>query len=249
MQYEKLIHNLWPVGLALQGVLTAILIRKRAWISFPFFTIYSIFEFLTAFVLFVMRNHPQAYFYIYWPSEAFGLVLNIAVMYEVFRQLFGPYRALRRMAWRTLQGAVLVLVVMAVALLATSAASERWHIIGSTLFGVQESVRMIQLGIVTVLFLFSGLFRLHWRQAVFGIALGIGIFAAAEVVTSAAWTRVADSKVGLLSVVRMLAFDAGLVIWGAYMLIKEDLTCAALQLPEPGELDRLDKMLAKAIYQ
>jgi len=46
---------------------------------------------------------------------------------------------------------------------------------GMMLFGLQEAVRTVQLGVVVFLFIFSRIFLLHWRQPVFGVAFGLGI--------------------------------------------------------------------------
>jgi hypothetical protein len=170
-------------------------------------------------------------------------------MYEVFRHLFSPYPALTRMAWRTLQGILIVLVVLAVIILLTTASSERWRVIGAALFTTEESVRFIELGIVGFLFIFSRTFQLHWRQPVFGIVLGFGIFASAEVIATAGWVRVQDSQIGLLSIVRMIAFDVGVIIWGTYMLGRETIPRPVSGLPTRPELERLERALTRIIYQ
>jgi len=246
--YDTLIRDLWPIGLALQAALTLILFRKRAWATFPFFAAYSSCSLATTLILFLLRHHPRAYFYAYWPSESLSVVLNLGVMYEVFRQLFGAYRALRRMAWTALQCALAVFVLIGVAVFATNGASERWHVMGATLFGIEEAIRIIQLGVVVFLFIFSRLFLLHWRQPVFGIALGMGIFASAEIFITGSWLRVQGVPLGLLSLVQMLAFDAALITWGAYMLLREDFSATAA-LPPRTELERLNSLLSRSIYQ
>lgn len=248
MAHDTLIRNLWPVGLALQAALTGILLRKKAWTAFPFFTTYAVCSFVSTLIMFLLRGHPWPYFYAYWPCEALSVVLNLGVLYEVFRDLFGAYRALRRTAWNALQCAVAVLFLIATVVLATNASSARWKVMGTALFDVEEAVRIIQLGVVIFLFVFSRIFLLHWRQPVFGIALGLGIFASAEVFATSAWLGAHALSLGLLSIVRILAFDGALITWGTYMLMREDLSITSTLPPRP-ELEKLNTLLARRIYQ
>jgi len=246
MAYDTLIQNLWPVGLTLQAILTAILFRKRVWKIFPFFTASATCSFVTTLILFFLRHSPKAYFYVYWPCEALSLMFDLAVVYEVFRHLLGAYEVLRRMAWRALQYALAAFVLLGVVVLATSTSSERWKIMGAMLYAVEEAVRVIQLGVVIFLFGFSRVFRLHWRHAVFGIAVGLGLLSSADIFVSASWLH--QLPLGLLSIVRMLAFDFALITWGAYMLMREDLSITSTLPPVP-ELERWDSLLSRIIYQ
>jgi hypothetical protein len=248
MTYDILIQNLWPVGLTLQAMLTGILLWKRSWSTFPFFTAYSICSFVSTLVLFLLRHSPVAYFYAYWPAEMLCVAFDLAVLYEVFRQLFGAYRALRRMAWIALQCALAVLVLIGVTVLASSTPSQRWKLMGAALLAIEGALRMIQLGIVIFLFVFSRIFRLHWRQPVFGIALGLGIFAFAEVFVTASWLGFQAFPIGLRSIVQMLAFDAALATWGAYMFVREHVPITST-LPSQPELEQLNSLLTRIIYQ
>jgi hypothetical protein len=247
--YEGLIRNLWSAGLLLLSILVGILVCKKTWRTFPLFTTYCISTLVTNLGMFMLRDSPKAYFYTYWPSEALSIGLNLAVMYEVFRQLFSPYPALTRMAWRTLRASLFVLLALALIILLTTASSERWKVIGAALFTTEEAMRVVELGIVGFLFIFSRTFQLHWRQPVFGIVLGFGVFASAEVIATAGWVHVQDSQIGLLSVVRMCAFDVAVIIWGTYMLVRETVRMSTAPVPTRPELERMERALRRIIYQ
>jgi hypothetical protein len=248
MAYEALIRNLWPIGLGLQAVLTVVMLRKKAWATFPFFTASTVCSFVTTLVLFLLRHSPKTYFYFFWPSEALSVVFDLCVLYEVFRHLFGAYGALRHTAAKALQCVLGVLLLIALAVLATHASSERWKVMGTMLFGLQEAVRTVQLGVVVFLFILSRIFLVHWRQPVFGIAFGLGIFAAGEIFATSSWLGAQALPLGLLSIVRMLSFDAALITWGAYMLMREDLSITSTLPPVP-ELERWNNLLARITYQ
>ena len=45
---------------------------------------------------------------------------------------------------------------------------------------VDQAARVIEVGLLMILFICSAAFGLHWKQAEFGIALGLGFFATIE---------------------------------------------------------------------
>ena len=249
MSYENLIHGLWPIGLVLQGLLAAVLLSKKAWQKFPFFTSYSLVSFVTTVALFGLRNSPKAYFYTYWPSEALGILLELAIVYEVFRYLFSPYPALRRIALNTFQGVILVLLIVALAVFYKNTATDKWHVLATALFIIEESTRILELGFLIFLFVFSRAFHLSWKQAVFGMALGLGVFVSVELLVVSIHAQFNTSTVGLLSLLRMLSFNAGLVIWITYMLAPDASAVHTGDSPTQRELEQWDQTLRRFIYQ
>jgi len=249
MPYETLIHGLWPIGLVLQGLLAGVLLSKKAWQKFPFFTSYSLVSFVTTVALFGLRNSPKAYFYTYWPFEALGILLELAIVYEVFRYLFTPYPALRRIALNTFQGVILVLLIVALAVFYKNTATDKWHVLATALFIIEESARILELGFLIFLFIFSRAFHLYWKQAVFGMALGLGVFVSVELLVVSIHAQFDTSTLGLLSLLRMLSFNAGLVIWITYMLVPDVSAVHTGDSPTQGELERWDQTLRRFIYQ
>src|SRR5258708_9818408 len=221
MSYENLIHDLWPIGLVLQGLLAAVLLSKKAWQKFPFFTSYSLVSFVTTVALFGLRNSPKAYFYTYWPSEALGILLESAIVYEVFRYLFSPYPALRRIALNTFQGVILVLLIVALAVFYKNTATDKLQALATTLFIIEESTRILELGLLICLFVFSRAFHLYWKQAVFGMALGLGVFVSVELLVVSIHAQFHTSTLGLLTLLRMLSFNVALAIRLYYILVRD----------------------------
>src|SRR5260370_10056567 len=179
MTSQQIIYGDWLVGLGLLGVLAVVLIRNRAWKKFPMFTIYSIFTFLTATGMYLLRAHSVIYQYTYWACETLGMLLGLGVVYEVFRNLFASYDALRRLAANIFYWVLLVLVIIGGVVLYTHSALEGSRFVAAFLV-LEESVRIIEVGLIMALFLFSSAFGLHWRPAVFWLALGLGVFATVE---------------------------------------------------------------------
>ena len=69
------------------------------------------------------------------------------------------------------------------------------------------------------LFLSSSAFGLHWRQSVFGMALGLGMFAAVELVADTMIGHVGPASLRrFLTWHAVFAFGISLLIWLGYLL-------------------------------
>jgi len=83
---------------------------------------------------------------------------------------------------------------------------------------VQRCVRVIQVGLVLFLMVFSDYVGVSWRQRSFGIALGFGGFATVELLV------VTLRSSGYLSLVatdlaNMAAYNLGILIWLGYCVV------------------------------
>src|ERR1700683_510056 len=87
---------LWWGELPLQAILLYVLVRKRSFRTFPWFFAYTAFAVAAGLGRFLVRNHDSIYVRVYWTSEAVYPLLGIAVMYEVFRNVF---RSFSRLWW------------------------------------------------------------------------------------------------------------------------------------------------------
>jgi hypothetical protein len=226
MSHNALISIVWAVSVILNCGLVAVLIGKGSLRRFPFFGAYAIFTLLQNGPLYLVRSFHNAYFYVFWVCEGVGLILGFAVVYEVFRRLLNPYPALRRVALQVFQWSTLVLVLM-----------------GCVVLYAQSTV-----GLLMFLFLFSTAFGLHWRQYVFGMALGLGIFATVALVDITVrnyWGIEVNNPISLL---RAITFNISLFVWTGYLLVPERQTSLA-EAPQHGQLEQWNQALTEFIYQ
>jgi hypothetical protein len=118
--------------------------------------------------------------------------------------------------------------------------ASRAHILEQTLY-------IIQCGLVLFLFLFASYFRLSWRQRSFGILLGFGIVSSEHLGT---WAVMANGlltdKRYLLDFLNMATYHLCVLIWFYYLFAPEKAsTTSAVSLPEHNlevwnrELERL----------
>ena len=252
MSSSVLSSALWVLSLVLNGGLVAVLAATRSLGKFPFFGTYAVFTLVSNGVLYVVHRlpvsgHPFTYFYTYWVFEGVSVVLGFSVVYEVFGRLLTPYPALRRLALLIFQWSVLVLVLMGFVVLYAQPAVD-YSRLGAAIRVVDEATRIIEVGLLMFLFLFSTAFGLHWRQCVFGMALGLGIFATVELIGITMQNYLGEALNNSFPMVRAIAFNISLLVWAGYLLAPEKEVSPA-EAPHHGQLEQWNQALTEFIYQ
>ncbi len=247
MSPKALVSICWVVSLVLNCGLVAVLIGKGSLRKFPFFGVYAVFTLLASGVLYVVRGFSNVYLYTYWICECVGVILGFAVVYEVFGKLLSPYPALRRLAVSIFQWSTMVLILLGCVVLYAQSASEP-NKFAAAVMVVEEATRIIEVGLLMFLFLFSTAFGLHWRQCVFGMALGLGIFVTVELVGITMRNYWGPALNSSFSVVRAVAFSISLMVWSGYLLVPEKETSLS-EAPHHGQLEQWNQALTEFIYQ
>lgn len=243
MPLGSLIHDLWVAGIALQVLLAGILLAKRAWRKYPLFTAYIFFNLCeTAAALSVYRMH--AYFYTFWICEAIGIFLGLAVVREIFTNIFAPHPALRKLAILVFRVAMVALVLLACGAIYEQSVSART--IARVVMVATDGTRIVELGLIMFLFLSSSAFGLHWRQNEFGIALGLGTCAAVELINVTLMTHLSPAAGQTFSVVRSFSFNFSLLIWLGYLMFPERATGSG-ELPKKAQLEQWNQAVTELI--
>jgi hypothetical protein len=247
MALKSLLQLLWVVGIGCQAILGVVLASKRAWKTFPFFTAYFAVGFTSSIFIYVLQQHTKLYFYSYWLMEAAGVALGFAVVYEIFSNVFSSHLALRRLATVIFRCVLALLVCVGVVVLVKHTPFS-FRAITSAVVIAEESARIIEVGLLMCLFLLSSAFGLHWRQQVFGVALGLGLFAAVELITITVWGQTGKPAHDFLNVVRILGFNTSLLIWIGYLLAPER-SAAKVELPQRSQLEQWNQAVMELIRQ
>lgn len=246
----KLIAWPWVAALFLQGVLVAVLVAKRMWTKFPLFLAYAGCNFTFGVGLYVVYHSSLrrlAYMDIYWVNEAIGLLLGLAVAYEIFKHLLTPYPALRKLATQIFQVLLSVLLLIGCVVAYAQPLGEHNHIQAAFMV-VEQASRIVEVGLLCFLFLFASAFGLHWRQYVFGMALGLGIFAAVELVAITMRVQFGPTALSIFNIVRTISFNSSLIIWISYLLAPELATSPA-EAPKRAVLEQWNTAVMELIYQ
>jgi|SRR5579864_2121106 len=245
MTLTALIRDIGVLGLALQGLLVVTLLAKRTWRRFPFFTGYVGLSFAVSIAEYLLLRNRSVYFYVYWIGEAIGIGLGLFVVYEIFRHLFTVHGALLRLATITFRIAIVILLTAGVIAYMTQPASHTSNL-RVAVEAVEQAARIIEVGLLMILFICSAAFGLHWKQAEFGIALGLGFFATLELMAVTLRPLVSHQGVVLLNVMRIAAFDCSLLIWLGYLLLPER-AATAVEVPKQAQLEQWNQAVMELI--
>lgn len=245
MSLSATVNGLWLASLALDGLLLAVLISKRMWSRFPWFTAYAAWNCLETAFFYVARK-PAVYLPLYPIAESISILLGLAIVYEVFNHLLSMHSALKRLATMVFCGAAILLLLLAGAVIYTHSPLNFAHV-GMALWAMEEAARVLEVGLLLFLFIFSSTFGLHWQQHEFGIALGLGILAAAKL-TAVTVVQYAITAGGMINLAFMLAMDLSFLIWTGYLLVPEKIASAAA-VPDRAQLEQWNQAIMELIHQ
>jgi hypothetical protein len=112
-------------------------------------------------------------------------------------------------------------LLIAIAVFAAYAApgSEPERVMAGILL-LERGVRLVEAGLLSLLFLFAGFLRLRWPHYVFGIALGFGIFASVQLATVTVFTHDMWMR-NMFVILKPLAFVVAQVVWMYYLAVPE----------------------------
>jgi hypothetical protein len=158
------------------------------------------------------------FFYLSWATSGVSAGLGFKVIHEIFVDIFRPYHTLKDMGSVLFKWAGLVMLLVAGVVAASNSVTEQGPLV-QAIITLQRSVRVIQVGLILFLLVFSKYLGISWKQRSFGIALGFGGFAGAEL---AAVALRSGSYINepIANIVNMLAYNTAIVTWFAYCVLK-----------------------------
>lgn len=240
------IHVFWLAGLALQTFLVAVLALRKMWKKFPVFFAYLVASLIGNVAEYAASKSLGAYLVAYIIGESVSIALALAVIYEVFRQLFSAHAGLRKVAWLAFRVVCVLLVLLGAMVLYTHGPLGAKGIVAAVIV-VEQASRIVEVGLIMFLFLFASAFGLRWRQQIFGVVLGFGVFGAIRL---AGTTLVPHSFVaaGVVNLGVMASWGATILIWIGYTLAPERVT-GTIDLPKTAQLERWNQAIMELIHQ
>ncbi len=245
----------WVAPNLLVGVGAVNFFRRRLHKEFPVFALYVVFL-LLQFIVFVTIDllivasitSLEMYRWVLLLATFIAAAFQLAVIYEMAKHLVlsrssslaGPLRSIVR--WS-----------LALLLLAAAASSALFPQTGldhvTAIFQVLDfSSSLLAIGLLITLLVFSQALHISWRSLPAGIALGLGIFASAEISGSALYSVLGRPGYISIDFIRMGAFHVCVLIWLIYLFLPERAPSRTGEhLPEPDlefwnqELERMVK--------
>jgi hypothetical protein len=222
--HSPLWYYLWVAPNILLLIIAVLIWRRKVYNQFPVFLVFAIgiaIEQLTLCAADVLPwVSPTTWWYMFWAGLLLEALLKFCLIGELFGAVFSQYTSLAKLGKLLISGVGVVLV-----LLATLAAAHTpkdniyWIVSGAHI--LQQTIYMIQCGVVLFLFLFAAYFRLHWNRSSFGIGLGLGLSACVHLAT---WALMANGNFSpryrvSLDFLNMATDHVCALIWGYYLLI------------------------------
>jgi len=231
MTLSSLTHYLWAARFLLHAGLLAWMIVRHFHRDFPIFVLYTGEKVLQAIILQATMYWPSffgpGYLTVFAVGSLLGWALSFAVIYEIFQQAFRDYPALCNLGTDLFRGTTVFFLLIGVGLAWLKPAAEL-HMVTSKIDLVEQTVCLVQCGLVIVLLFCSKRIGLSLQSRTFGIALGFGILASANLATFAIRTRFespqATSMTNLLTLITMAAALCSVTVWTAYVVRPETAT-------------------------
>jgi hypothetical protein len=163
------------------------------------------------------------YCYIYWFCSIATDIFALAVMLEIFREIFKPYDALRQLGSVLFRWILGILVVVSVVSALSSADGKVIDVINKSMLMFDRGLQTLQCGVVLFLLLTYKFLGISFRHRVFGIAVGFGLYAAVDLMALSVTAWAPPRIVSMAGAIANLSAMAGYGIWLAYFF-----------LPQPG---------------
>jgi hypothetical protein len=250
--HSLLWHYLWVAPSVLLLILGFGLWRLGVHRQHPFFLAFvlaSAIEQLTLYLLDIVPSvEPGTWWRFFWVGLVLEGILKFALLAEIFAHVFRPYVAIAKLGKRVI-GAAGVLLIFASSLAAALAPVDGLFGIVSGAHILEQTIYIIECGILVSIFGFSSYFRIGMPVAERGIAIGLSISACTHLAT---WALAAndslpnDSRV-VLDFINMATFHFCVLMWIYYLLVPRGVSAKAapIGLPENNlavwnrELERL----------
>src|SRR6266851_327911 len=222
---------LWLLQPALQAGIAVIVFRRKLHKDFPVFFSYALTQIGLFAIEFPVSRwcSSSAYFYTFWISAAVNVVLAFKIIHEVFLDIFRPYPALRDLGTALFKWAALIMVLVSVVVISITPGWD--DPFSSAIEIVQRCVRVIQCGLVLFLLAFCKNLGVSWKRLGFGIALGFGLFAGVELLTTALYSGQHMSG-PVVNLIDMTAYNVSMTLWLLYSALNRRESLVPVLVPQ-----------------
>lgn len=207
----------WLLGPVLQLTLLTFMVQRKLHTVFPRFFSYIVFQIVkTGILLGIYRYHQENYFDAYWTGNAISVLLSVTVMDEILHNLLKQYGGIQRLTALIFRWACGLLLLLSIVTAFSNQQTGSDRVI-SVVLGFDRSVRFMQCGLFFLLLILCGLLRNCWRQHVFGIALGFGIFASIELILVSVVMYFGEGRGAIISLIKSAGYNAVTLLWAIYL--------------------------------
>ncbi len=238
----------WIVPAAVEASFIAVMMWRKIYRQLPFFFAYACFDVSSSAFLFVIFHwfSYKAYFVDFWIVKGISLLLGLLVIREVILYVFRQYELLHDLSALLFRWVTIILVMVAVLTAAAAPGADSDRMLSAFLV-IERSVRLIQVGLLLFLFLFSNYFGLSWRHYAFGVALGFGTFAGVQVAAIAVRTSLGVISNNAFSLISSAGQSCAVLIWWAYLVIPQ--RHASIEVLPKANLEQWNQALSELLHR
>jgi hypothetical protein len=215
--YLWIAPNLLLLSLALMLRLRRL---HRQYLSFFVFAVVSSLGQLVLYACDVIPSVSAPTFWnVLWIELLVDAVLKFTLIGSLFACIFGSYQSVAQLGRNAIRAVGILLVFGSAVIAALSRVSNpHWIVAGPHL--LEQTIYLIECGLLLFVFFFSAYFRLRSERNALGICLGLAISACVHLAT---WAIAANNSSVELSVyldfLNMAAYHAGVLIWMYFLLV------------------------------
>ena len=221
---------LWYLEPICCGLVLLALIRAKATRSFVIFTALLAFRLgsdlidLSLLQLWArgieVRLVYQTYFYVYWSSYALESVLNLLIILSVFRLAMAPLKGLQTLGMLVFKWAAAISIAIALGI-AVGPHQTGTAFLVSMITQLQQTSSILTLCLLMFVCFAIRPMGLSFRSRIFGVSLGLGVIATANLISSA-WISHAPNLNSMVNASREIAGCLTLLMWSAYFALPEE---------------------------
>jgi hypothetical protein len=244
-------HYLWAGPNVILAALGILMWRRGVQSQFPVFVAFALLTSSEQLILYAADLAPWITEKSFWLMLIGGLLIEVflkmLLIGEVFGHLLGDYSSVAELGKQLIRGLGAVLVFGALAGAVFSPRdNDHWFISDAHL--LEQTIYVVECGLLLFLFAFAGYFRLAWVHLAFGIALGMSISGCVHL---ADWAITSSGamlhKRYLLDFLNMAAYHTCVLIWCYYVLVPpKSKTPPSSQLPDHN-LERWNRELERLL--
>jgi hypothetical protein len=247
-------HYLWVAPNLLLFVLAMLVWRRGLGKQLPVFLVFALVIAVEQLIVYAADVTPsvsgELFWCIFWAGLLVEAVVKFSLIGEIFGRVFGQYDSLATLGKRVICGLGVALVLVATLAAAYAPIDNPRYRIISRAHILDQTIYVIECGLLLFIFLFAAYFQLRWNKISFGIALGLGISACVHLAT---WAVIANGGMmdqrHLLDLLNMATYHLCVLIWFYYLLVpQKSPTTSAVSVPE-NNLDIWNRELERLLQQ
>jgi len=251
--HSPLWHYLWVAPNVLLLILALLLWRRRLHQRYPIFFTFAIVGAIEQLVIYaadvIPSVAPGTWWLIFWAGLVVEGLLKFVLVGEIFAHILDPYPSLARAGKFLIRGVGTVLILAAALAAALTSKNGLFGIVSGAHL-LEQTIYLIEAGLLVSIFALSSYFRLSPARPLFGIALGLSISACVHLGT---WAVMANGGLpkerNLLDLLNMATYHVCVLIWFYYLLVPSRVApTVALPLPE-NSLEVWNRELERLVQQ